>query len=82
MTAVKSNLARLLALCTLRPVQLFWSNRCGRAVLEFPTVSAFLVHAPSVFQTAHYWNERIDIDRHTEYLWSWSRPPFLFPWQQ
>lgn len=77
-----AELVPLLALGALWPVQYLWSHRSGRAILAVLTVSAILVHAPSVFQKAYTWNERVEVDSHTDQLWSWSRPPFLFPWQQ
>jgi hypothetical protein len=38
-----------------------------------------LMHVPSVYLNGPVWNNAVDVDFHTEALWSWSRAPFLFP---
>jgi hypothetical protein len=34
-----------------------------------------------VYFRASDWDNRVQITLHPEMVWSWRRPPFLYPWQ-
>jgi hypothetical protein len=70
-----------LLLC-LRPIAALWANRAGKGLLLGLALLSFLLHAPAVYGHAADWDNVVDVDRHPEALWSWSWPPFLYPWQR
>jgi len=69
------------ALLCVRPVALLWQARAGRPVIISVAVLSFLIHAGAVYQRAADWDNWVDVDYHPRHLWSWSHPPFLYPWQ-
>ncbi len=71
----------LCALLCVRPVALLLRCRGGRAALACLVFLAFWLHAVGVFWEP-CWEWRVDLERHPEMLWSWSRPPFLVLWQR
>jgi hypothetical protein len=69
----------LLALLCVRPVALLWRTRYGTAVVFSLALVSCLMHVPAIYLRSADWNGRIDLDHHSEKLWSWSHPPFLYP---
>lgn len=70
------------ALLCVRPIAGLWTRAGGRFSLASLAVCCFLLHAVATYGHADYWDNRVDINRHPEMLWSWSRPPFLYPFQR
>jgi hypothetical protein len=77
--------AEVVPLCGLlcaRPVAALWRSRTGWPALACVALLSFLMHAPAVFWDAGFWNNAGPSGPTPESLWSWSRPPFLYPLQQ
>jgi hypothetical protein len=72
----------LVMLLCLGPIGALWASRAGKGVLFGLILVSFLLHVPAVYWHAADWDNVVDVDRHPEVLWSWTRPPFLFPLQR
>jgi magnesium-transporting ATPase (P-type) len=66
----------LVALLCLAPIALLLRSFSGRMLLASLAVSAFLMHATGVYPPSS-WETRVQIERHPEMVWSWSRAPFV-----
>jgi hypothetical protein len=71
----------LAALLCVRPIAWLLELSAGKYILAPLALSGFLLHAVANYGHADRWDNLYDVDRHTEVLWSWSRPPFLYPLQ-
>jgi hypothetical protein len=71
----------LLALLALQPMAQLWRSSPGRGLVLSLGILSFLMHAPGIYLHAGNWNNIDDLDKRPERLWSWSHPPFLYPWQ-
>ncbi len=69
----------LCALLTLGPVTVLSRFTTGRRLMLTLAIAGLLMQIPFVYFGAGAWNYLVDIDNHTNALWSWSRAPFLLP---
>jgi hypothetical protein len=69
----------LLALLCVRPIAVLWSTGSGKGLVATLALLSFLLHVPAIYLRSADWNGRVDVIHHTEKLWSWSDPPFLYP---
>jgi hypothetical protein len=72
----------LLGLLCVRPVAVLCQRRPGRALLLGLLAVSFFLHGAAAYARADYWSGDVRIEDHPDLLWSWSRPPFLAPWQR
>jgi hypothetical protein len=71
----------LVALLCVRPIDWLLKQSAGIYVFAPLALAGFLLHAVATYGHADRWDNRYDVDRHAEVLWSWSRPPFFYPLQ-
>jgi hypothetical protein len=71
----------LAALLCVRPLAALGQGAVGKCLLAPLVLLSFWMHGSSTFGRADYWNNWADINHHPERLRSWSRPPFLYPFQ-
>jgi hypothetical protein len=71
----------LSALLCVAPIAALWRLAGGKQLLMTLAVCAFLMHAVAVYGKAEFWHNHFDEIQHPDMLWSWSHPPFLFPFQ-
>ena len=69
----------LLALLCVRPIAVLWSTKRGKGLVLTLVLLSCLMHLPAIYLRSADWNGRVDVIHHTEKLWSWSDPPFLYP---
>jgi hypothetical protein len=69
----------LCALLALGPVTVLSQSNAGRRLILSCALAGLLMQIPVVYLGAGSWNKLVDVDNHTEALWSWSRAPFLLP---
>jgi hypothetical protein len=70
----------LAALLGVRPAAALGRSWPGRGLLLGLFLGGLALHLPGAFGGAVNWNNRPDVDRHPERLWSWPGAPFLAPW--
>jgi hypothetical protein len=76
-----ADIVPLAALLCVRPIVALWHYSIGRPAVACAAAAAILIHSVPVYGHARNWNTWIDIDHHPDRLWSWSHPPFLYPFQ-
>jgi hypothetical protein len=69
----------LLALWCVRPIAVLWSTGIGKGLVLTLAMLSCLMHVPAIYLRSADWNRRVDVIHHTEKLWSWTDPPFLYP---
>jgi hypothetical protein len=69
----------LLALWCVRPLAVLWPTASGKGLVLTLALLSCLMHVPAIYLRSADWNGRVDVVHHTEKLWSWSDPPFLYP---
>jgi hypothetical protein len=74
-----SEVVPLAALFCLRPLAAVWSVVWGRRLVVAVAVLGFLMHLPLSHFRACYWDGSGAPDQLGSRVWSWTDPPFLYP---
>jgi hypothetical protein len=66
-------------LLCIQPISVLWSSLRGKRLLVALILVSSWMHLPAVYLRQAGWGLAIKVDSHPEMLWSWSNPPFLYP---
>jgi hypothetical protein len=72
----------LAALCCLRPLATLLRVVWGRRLVVAVAVLSFLMHLPLSHFRACYWDGLPPAEQLGQRVWSWSDPPFLYPFRK